>query len=795
MANSLEGQLRFISKADTLYTLSGLLHKSSIEQLQAFVQRDWQEDKDSVIKAIKDKFKGETIIIRSSALNEDTAGFSNAGSFRSVLNVDSADDQAICSSVESVFESYREKNVENPDNQILIQKQTLDTTSSGTILTRDYNDAPYYIINYSEEDTISVTSGRPSKMVKILKSNSVPIPAEFSGLIDAVREIEQLTPVNTPLDIEFGKKKSGDIVTFQARPLVIAKKMPFEDGQIFQKVDKLKGEFNQLIQRQSHLAGETTFFGDMPDWNPAEIIGNSPHSLAVSLYDEVITNAIWHQARTSQGYTDVNPAKLVVQFGNKPYVDIRNTFNSFIPASISPELKEKLLQFYTDKLKANPQMQDKVEFDILYTCYDLSFNKRAKELLEARFYPEEVAKLKTALLNLTNNLLNADSIAIDIQQNEDLERYRQNLPIIEESKPAIDNINRAIELLDACKKNGTLQFSRLARIGFIGKIILKSMVEEGIIDDDIYHNFLESITSIASAFSHDAEMFNEGQISKNDFIYKYGHLRPGTYDITVPRYDMSDNYFGISNSNKKSEVVAKTDFELSLEQHQKISRVLSQHGLTVTSQQLFKFIRAALEAREYSKFLFSKSISDGIEAIASAGRKLGFSREDLSYLDIQTVKETIGKDSDSIKRLWESRILQNKASYNLNSYVSLPPIIFSDKDFEIVSYYDSRPNYITAKKIMGDTIRLVGNNQEDVAGKVVMIESADPGYDWVFAKKPIALITKYGGPASHMAIRCAELGLPAVIGAGDMLYESLLHANSVIIDCENQRIESKRTIN
>lgn len=46
-----------------------------------------------------------------------------------------------------------------------------------------------------------------------------------------------------------------------------------------------------------------------------------------------------------------------------------------------------------------------------------------------------------------------------------------------------------------------------------------------------------------------------------------------------------------------------------------------------------------------------------------------------------------------------------------------------------------------------------------------------------------------------MAIRCAELGLPAVIGVGDMLYESLIHAKSVIIDCENQRIESERTIN
>jgi phosphoenolpyruvate-protein kinase (PTS system EI component) len=107
----------------------------------------------------------------------------------------------------------------------------------------------------------------------------------------------------------------------------------------------------------------------------------------------------------------------------------------------------------------------------------------------------------------------------------------------------------------------------------------------------------------------------------------------------------------------------------------------------------------------------------------------------------------------------------------------------------VVSYYESRPSYITSKKITGELVFLNGEALVDIAEKVVVIESADPGYDWVFTKNPAALITKYGGPASHMAIRCAESGLPAVIGAGEMLYDSLSHASSVVIDCENERIE------
>ena len=43
----------------------------------------------------------------------------------------------------------------------------------------------------------------------------------------------------------------------------------------------------------SNLLGNKTYFGVMPDWNPAEIIGIKPKPLALSLYQELITNFIW----------------------------------------------------------------------------------------------------------------------------------------------------------------------------------------------------------------------------------------------------------------------------------------------------------------------------------------------------------------------------------------------------------------------------------------------------------------------------------------------------------------------
>lgn len=790
---SLEG---FVSKADTLQVLSGLLSKSLVEDLYVFLESDWELSRPDIVGAIKNKFQGKTIIVRSSTLSEDTVRFSNAGAFRSILNVDSLDEHAIDSSVRDVIESYREKGAGNPNNRVLVQRQTVDAVSSGIILTRDYNGSPYYVVNYSEGvDTTLVTSGNRSKAVRILKSGQVNIPPTYGTLVEAVREIEELAPLNQALDLEYAIKSNGQVVIFQVRPLVAVKEDSLvDDAAIVGRVDNLKNRFRELSQRKPHLAGDTSYFGDMPDWNPAEIIGSSPHLLAFSLYDEIITQSIWHRARTSQGYTDVNPAQLVVLFGNKPYVDIRNTFNSFIPASLSQTLRERLVGFYLEKLRRNPQLQDKVEFEVLYTCYDLSFSRRSRELLEAGFAPEELSQVRTALLDLTNNLLNTDSIQSDLSQNEELEKYRQGLPGLAEIVSPQEGLDRALQLLDLCKESGTLQFSRLARLAFIGRALLRSLVEEGVINSDDYHRFLESVSTVASDFAYDMTQLDQGKMSKSNFLSKYGHLRPGTYDIRTPRYDKSEDYFVTVNVAGQSDTMEERSFELSDAEHERISELLKPHQIGLSSQQLFEFVRSALEAREYSKFLFTRCLSDAIELIALAGEYLGFSREDLSHLNIEAIKVAIGKNDEVIRTIWSEEIIRNRTEFGLNSYISLPPIIFSEADLEVVTYYDSQPNYITNKKIQGDVVLLKGDAQVEVTGKIVVLEAADPGYDWIFAKKPAALITKYGGPASHMAVRCAELGLPAIIGSGDLLYESFLFANSVILDCENHKVELKGAI-
>jgi phosphoenolpyruvate-protein kinase (PTS system EI component) len=90
--------------------------------------------------------------------------------------------------------------------------------------------------------------------------------------------------------------------------------------------------------------------------------------------------------------------------------------------------------------------------------------------------------------------------------------------------------------------------------------------------------------------------------------------------------------------------------------------------------------------------------------------------------------------------------------------------------------------------VQGVPHRVHGVDQQ-IAGTIVLIENADPGFDWIFSHEIAALVTKYGGANSHMAIRCAEFGIPAAIGCGEAIFSRLSAAGLARLDCAARRIE------
>ena len=118
----------------------------------------------------------------------------------------------------------------------------------------------------------------------------------------------------------------------------------------------------------------------------------------------------------------------------------------------------------------------------------------------------------------------------------------------------------------------------------------------------------------------------------------------------------------------------------------------------------------------------------------------------------------------------------------------IPPFIKSEKDFYCFEYNDAKINFITNNNIIGELKSLDTRVQDNLDGKIILTPQADPGYDWVFGCNIAGLVTQYGGANSHMAIRAAELGLPAAIGIGSKLFNKLVKRNKIKLDCDNQNI-------
>ena len=126
---------------------------------------------------------------------------------------------------------------------------------------------------------------------------------------------------------------------------------------------------------------------------------------------------------------------------------------------------------------------------------------------------------------------------------------------------------------------------------------------------------------------------------------------------------------------------------------------------------------------------------------------------------------------------------------SLYKSIRLPQLIHDFAGIKIIPFQVNFPNFITRKKSQGEKVFLDNKNFDlNIKNKIIMIENADPGFDWIFGHKILGLITKYGGVNSHMAIRCAELGISAAIGCGEQKFEMLKRYEIICLDCSASNV-------
>lgn len=764
--------LDFTTKANTLKNLRKVIKNAIVLPQISFTVSEYVNDKNNIVKDLeKLGFLEKKLIVRSSSKNEDTDETSNAGKFLSIANVFGIDE--VLNAISKVIFEIKD----DLENQIFIQPYLENVDLCGVAFTVDPNSGGnYYVLNYDNSgSTDSVTSGSGDnlKVYYHFKESDLKFPSELYNLKEVLVELQEIFK-NNFLDVEFAIKDCK-IYIFQVRPLVL--KIDICDIKRQSEVlFKIKSKVNSIMKRHPDLYGDRTIMGIMPDWNPAEMIGIKPKQLALSLYKEIITDGVWAYQRDNYGYRNLRSFPLMYDFYTIPYIDVRVSFNSFLPKGLSDNLGEKLINYYLDILEKNPNWHDKIEFNIAFTSYTFDIDDRIKKLKDYNFSNEEIDVIKEKLKLVTNNIINNDT---GLWKND-----VSKINILEEKYLQIVNSDLDISskiywLLEYCKRYGTLPFAGLARAGFIAVEFLKSLVTSNVITESekiVYMNSLQTVTkNISNDFVN---------LSKFSFLKKYGHLRPGTYDISSKRYDQSDEYFNFEN--KKSEVNDVVDFKLSIIKYQELEDLLKKHSLNVSVLELFNFIKVAIEGREYAKFVFTKILSDVLELIVGLGKEYGISRNDLAYLDINVLINGYKSERDLKAQVLNS-INEGKKQENISKNIVLPPLLTSENDIFAFFMPDGEPNYITQKCCSADVVVLP--SEESIENKIVLIESADPGYDWIFSKNISGFITAYGGANSHMAIRSSEFSIPAVIGVGDKLFNKYKKSKKIMIDCLNKKVK------
>lgn len=780
------------TKANTLLALREQLMLSKIEPIAVFTVSQFQMNTELIIKKIQEQFSDSRIVVRSSSTYEDAFEASNAGHFDSVLNVNPNDPQAIVSAFSQVIGSYGENT--GIDQQILVQRQTTRVVLSGVVFTRDIQrNRPYYVINYDDNgSTDSVTSGIGGHVVWIAHDvEDMSIPSRWKTLVRAVREIEGIL-ADMLLDIEFAITASGHVVIFQVRPLAAGYKFGRKSN-----ADALKEEKSRQQKWYQSLGNQGLFlFSDMAFWNPSEIIGDNPKNLDYSLYQYVITSHAWNKGLVSIGYSYVD-GDLMVKFGNKPYISLDKSFLALTPAGLPRELREKLCKYYAWKLKGNISSHDKIEFEIVLNCFHFSIDKSLLELEAYGFSHEETALVRKELFHLTKEILldYPDILERDLHALKELERIRSAVAEQIQNTPATTSGKLAGSiktLLDSLNQYGTPQFSRQARCAFIAKSFCTSLMAENYITSEEYHGFLSSIQTVATQFERDFHDFTNGKLSEGKFLSQYGHLRAGTYNIRSKRYDQMD----FMTESVSRSVAAAPDREtretsgLALP-HRAVWKALNDYGLEDISYDSFLyFLKTSLEQREAFKFIFTKSLSDVIELIKELGQIAEIPMKALSYLEVPEILSAEYYSHSSLHKFWEMVIEKRKEQYRQRSELILPSVIGSPIDFDFIEHTGTRPNFVTEKRVTAATLVLEELQPEDISGKIIVLEKADPGYDWIFSKHIAGLVTKYGGAASHMAIRCAEFSIPAAIGCGEQIYHYAKTAARLTLDCKHEKISA-----
>ena len=701
------------------------------------------------IENIVDSFS-QKIMIRSNSSSEDKDYSSSAGKYLSIGPIEKNDLETIKKSWEMVVNSYEEQ-----DNQSVIFQNYIENAKSVSVLTsyKVGSDSAYRTFStYYGSETDAITSGKYSEINNFFMHRSFDIlPKKYEKYNVYLKIITQLEDLfkNKQLDIEMVLDKNNSPQLLQVRPLMgkkLNKESIFEEKDV---IDRNLKNYKKLNKTTADRFGTNQIYSNMSDMNPAEMIGKKPDNIAFGLYKFMFTDTTWNIQRGEFGYRKYSGGKLMELFNNVAYINVNHSLNSFLTRNLQKESCEEIINYQLNKLKENPHLHDSIEFDISRSSYVFDtveeFSKEYKNIIS----PSEIIKWHN------------DLIQIDTQNKSTLEK---NKKIILSTFSKLDKSFEYSkkENIKLIRDTMALPFTHHSRLGFVYFAQLNSLLEKEVISEDQKKLLLLSVNSISTKMKADAYEVKIGKKTLEGFLDVYGHIRAGNYNLLSSNLKNNLNFTEslINNSEQPLEDnILPKDIYTNIEEYFTINEI------PLKASAWIDMFQEGISTRENSKFYYTKGI-DGI--LNEVGEKNTSDSELFGLLDIEFNEE-------------------NTSDMRLKN-VLMPDLITSNEDFYFYEEMSKNGNYIGQGTVIGDVLLIENeaNRPNNLENKIVVIPAADPGWDWIFNYKIKSLVTKYGGPNSHMAIRCAEHNIPAILGVGENNFTVISNSKSLKIDFSNE---------
>ncbi len=693
---------------------------------------------------------GSTIAVRSSAVQEDSSNASFAGMYTTKLRIQ-ATEESVLDAVEEVRYSGTEKRevashyaerrglgLVESDISVIIQEM-IEADMSGVIFSHDPAKSDgYYAVSFASGVGETIVGGAVNgKFIRIARGTepSSIQDAWLRKLIDAMKTIEHRFR-SSDLDVEFAVQ-NGKLYILQCRPITTAHATTNDvaEAQLLTRIESV----NALIT--SHFRGD--ILGDMIDINPAELLGTVPTQLDISIFKYLFADQIVERVRRDMGYDPLDVGLLRVVEG-KPYTSMRAAAFSFRPFGISNRIYERMVRVYRDMLVKNPILQSRVEFDL----YAMSYGEKLERVMaEAQLSDEDKSVVREAFLRIDTVFSQVSAAQADTFDTF-AASYEQRTRSM--SSATLNDILEHVA-------HGTEMFVRVARLAFYWK----NRFEELHPQENLNALMKGHIRTVNEQMQSDLVACRSGRVTRKEIVRRYGHLRPGQFSVFGESYADDPNTYLLAQ----------------MERAESIESIKQAHMFEDAVE--FKNTITFMQARERMKFLFSQSLH-----LFSTKLKHQLEQRRISRCDASRASwgELRGYLDGSMP------LQVSIAEHELP--VLLPEVIIPGlTDLRIITFSEAMPSYITNSIVKARVCVLERLGvKADVRGALVLLPNADPGYDFLFHSGAVGIITKVGGPASHMCIMAIELQMPACIGCGESVYQRLSTAHSAVLDCNTRQI-------